>query len=56
MTRSGIQAEERITNVLRFKTFIEEHNSVADRVTRAGKNHITNELYQMILVTLDSHV
>ena len=39
-----------------MKTFIEDNNSVIDRLTRAGNNFMTNELYQMILVTLDSHI
>ena len=56
LDKSGVHAEDRIRNVLRLKEFIEDKNSVVDRLTRAGKDFITNELYQMILVSLDSHI
>ena len=56
LDKGGIQAQERIQNIMRLKSFIEENNYVVDRMTRAGKEFITNELYQMILITLDSHI
>ena len=56
LDKSGITAEDRIKNIVKLKEFIEKKNSIVNRLTRASKDYITNDLYQMILVSLDSHV
>ena len=53
---SGISAEERILNIYKLKIFLDDNINVIDRLSKPGTDSITNELWQMINVTLDSHI
>ena len=52
----GRSSEERLKNVMKLKTLLLEKNKTLDRIKRPDAEHITNELYQMILCSIDSHV
>ena len=49
-------ADARIQSIIKLKDAIEAKNSVIERLRRPSKEDITNELYQMTLATLDSHI
>jgi hypothetical protein len=53
---TGISSQIRIKYLVALKHFIEDKNSLLDRLKRPDSKNITNELYQMILCSIDSHV
>ena len=53
---AGPNSVERIHAVIRLKTFLLEKNQTLQRLKRPDSKHITNELYQMVLCSVDSHV
>ena len=52
----GISCEERLKNLIKLKTLLLERNSTMERLKRPDSKHITNELYQMVLCSIDSHI
>ena len=52
----GISCEERLQNLIKLKTLLLEKNTTMERLKRPDSKHITNELYQMVLCSIDSHV
>ena len=56
LDESGVSSEIRIKYLIDLKTFIEDKNPVLDRIRRPDSKSITNELYQMILCSIDSYV
>ena len=53
---SGQSADARIQSIIKLKDAIEAISSVIERLRRPSKEDITNEVYQMTLATLDSHI
>ena len=53
---SGITAEDRIQNIYELKKFLDEKTDVIKRLKKADNFNISNELFQMIHVSLDSHI
>ena len=53
---SGISSQERCLNVYNLKQFLYSHIKVHERLKRPGGQTITNELWQMINASLDSHI
>jgi hypothetical protein len=53
---SGILAEERIYNIYSLKKFLDEKIDIVEKIKIADKAQVTNELLQMIHVSLDSHI
>ena len=56
MDESGISCIERLDALLKLKHFVESKNEVFHRLKRPDSSHITNELYQMTLCSIDSHI
>ena len=56
LDKSGISAEERIQNIFNLKTFLDKNVDILEKVKKVEKTNITNELYQMINISLDSHI
>ena len=56
LDESGISSQERCLNVYNLKKFLTEKIQVCARLKRPGNNTITNELWQMLHASLDSHI
>ena len=56
MDESGISCDNRLDALLSLKQYVESKNDVFQRLIRSDGNHITNELYQMTLCSIDSHI
>ena len=57
MDTGGVSADTRVHALIKLKEVIEvKSSSVLERLRRPAKEDITNELYQMTLVTIDSHL
>ena len=53
---SGIDVKTRIIRINALKNFLEDKNNMINRVKRADNMNMTNELLEMVLTTLDSHI
>ena len=53
---SGVSSQTRIQYLVALKKFLEDQNPVLERLKRPDSRNITNELYQMILCSIDSHI
>ena len=53
---SGVGSQERCLNVHNLKMFLNEKIQVCARLKRPGNKTITNELWQMLHASLDSHI
>jgi hypothetical protein len=53
---SGVSSQTRIRYLVALKKFLEDQNPVLERLKRPDSRNITNELYQMILCSIDSHI
>ena len=53
---SGVSSRDRILNLISLKNFINDQNSVLDRLRRPSDRKITNELLMMTLCSIDSFV
>ena len=52
----GIPSETRIKYLVALKQFMEDKNKLLSRLSRPDSKNITNELYQMVLCSIDSHI
>ena len=53
---TGISSEERLRNIFRLKSFLDEKIDPVKRLKRPGNENMSNELLQMIHCSLDSHI
>ena len=53
---SGKTCDERVRSLINLKNYIIEKNNVLDRLKRPNNKSITNELYMMVLCSIDSHI
>ena len=56
MDESGVRSDKRVKALLNLKNFLLEKNNVLDRLKRPDERHLTNELFQMTLCSIDSHI
>ena len=56
LDQNGIDVQSRIERIVIFKTFLENKNNMIERLKRADKQNMTNELLTMVLTTLDSYI
>ena len=56
MDESGLSCDSRLKSLCILKEFIESKMNVLDRIKRPDDTSITNELYQMVLCSIDSFV
>ena len=56
MDESGIKSEERVKSLMTLKNYLLEKNDILERLKRPDEKHVTNELFQMTLVSIDSNI
>ena len=53
---SGRCSEDRVKDLVSLKDYLVEKNNILERMKRPNSRNITNELYTMTLVSIDSHL
>ena len=56
LDETGIPSESRVRNIYKLKCFLDEKTDPVQRLQRPDKENISNELLQMLLCSLDSHI